>query len=88
MAIDTVRKRKSIAALGLPWMGCVVHPDGTLNAFDRAAIGYTYAGIALTGGIAGAIDVIVRLMPSLAIDVRTVPSLDVAVTFTRSLDKD
>jgi hypothetical protein len=45
MAIDSARKRKSIAAISHYAIGPVVVPDGTLISADRQVIGYGYYGI-------------------------------------------
>jgi len=45
MAVDTERKRKSIAAISHYAMGPVVVPDGTLISADRQVIGYGYYGV-------------------------------------------
>jgi len=51
MAIDNRRKRASIAALGLAFLGPSVVPDGTLAQADRQAIAHSYYGIEAGGAI-------------------------------------
>ena len=89
MAIDSIRKRKSIAAGCLPWMGPTVHPDGSFNEIDRAVIAYTYSGIGI--GVFGAIGaLIVRswIVPSLRVMTDIVPSLRVSSTIRPSIPVD
>jgi len=45
MAIDSLRKRASIASLGLAFLGPSVVPDGTLGVEDRQTIANSYYGI-------------------------------------------
>ncbi|MCK6620330.1 MAG: hypothetical protein HUU32_12770 [Calditrichaceae bacterium] len=45
MAIDSERKRKSVAAISHYAMGPVVVPDGTLISADRQVIGFGYYGV-------------------------------------------
>jgi len=56
MAVDTERKRKSVAAISHYAMGPVVVPDGTLISADRQVIGYGYYGVKAE------IKIIVRLL--------------------------
>lgn len=51
MAIDSLRKRASVACLGLAFLGPSVVPDGTLAQADRQTIGYGYYGILAAAGI-------------------------------------
>ena len=51
MAIDSRRKRASIAVLGLAFLGPSVVPDGTLGTADRQVIASSYYGI--TSGVVG-----------------------------------
>jgi len=46
MAIDSSKKRKSIAAISLLAVGPVVVPDSTIDQADRQVVGYSYSGIA------------------------------------------
>ncbi len=50
MAIDSEAKRKSIAAIGAPYVGPVVVPDSSFSQGDRQAIAYSYFGINAGGG--------------------------------------
>jgi hypothetical protein len=45
MAIDTRRKRASVAALGLAFLGPSIVPDATLEQADRQAVAHSYYGI-------------------------------------------
>lgn len=45
MAIDTPRKRMSVAAISLYPLGPVLVPDGSFAVADRQTIGYGYYGI-------------------------------------------
>lgn len=47
MAIDTERKRRSIVAVGAPYMGPSVLADGSFALGDRQTIAYTYYDIGL-----------------------------------------
>ena len=47
MAVDTAKKRKSVAAIGLIMVGPVVVPDSSIDAGDRYTIGYSYSGITI-----------------------------------------
>jgi hypothetical protein len=49
MAIDSRRKRASVAALGLAFLGPSIVPDGSFVQADRQAIAHSYYGI-LAGG--------------------------------------
>lgn len=49
MAIDSVRKRASIASLGLAFLGASIIPDGTLGQEDRQTIANSYYGISAGG---------------------------------------
>lgn len=49
MAIDSRRKRASVAALGLAFLGPSIVPDGTLGAEDRQVVAHSYYGIAAGG---------------------------------------
>ncbi len=52
MPIDSLRKRASIASLGLAFLGPSIVPDGSFVAADRQVIANSYYGItASTGGI-------------------------------------
>ena len=46
MAIDSLRKRASIASLGLAFLAPSVVPDGSFAVGDRQAIAHSYYGIA------------------------------------------
>lgn len=45
MAIDTQRKRQSIAAISAYFIGPAIVPDSSFAQGDRQAIGYGYYGI-------------------------------------------
>ena len=45
MAIDSRRKRASIASLGIAFLGASVVPDGSFVQGDRQAIAHSYYGI-------------------------------------------
>lgn len=45
MAIDSRRKRASIASLGLAFLGASIVPDGSFAQGDRQTIGNSYYGI-------------------------------------------
>ena len=45
MAIDSLRKRASVASLGLAFLGPSVVPDGTLGQADRQTVAHSYYGI-------------------------------------------
>lgn len=45
MAVDTLRKRASIVAIGFMAAGPSVVADGSFDQGDRQTIGYSYAGI-------------------------------------------
>lgn len=49
MAIDTRTKRQNVAQIGCP-LPVSVLPSGTIGAYPRAQIAWTYGGI--SGGIA------------------------------------
>lgn len=49
MAIDTLRKRASIASLGLAFLGPSVIPDGSFAQADRQVIANSYYGIEASG---------------------------------------
>ena len=44
MEVDTAKKQKSVAAIGLIMVGPVVVPDSSIDAGDRQVIGYSYSG--------------------------------------------
>lgn len=50
MAIDSERKRKSIAAISLYALGPTAVADGSFNQADRQTIGYGYYGILAGAG--------------------------------------
>ena len=54
MAIDTRRKRASVAVLGLAFLGPSIVPDGTIASADRQAVAHSYYGI---DAGAGSIDI-------------------------------
>lgn len=45
MAIDTARKRASVASLGLAFLGASIVPDGSFVEGDRQTIGHGYYGL-------------------------------------------
>lgn len=45
MAVDTLRKRASIVAIGFMAAGPSVVADGSFDQGDRQTIGYSYAGV-------------------------------------------
>lgn len=45
MAIDTQRKRASVASLGLAFLGASIVPDGSFVEGDRQTIGHGYYGL-------------------------------------------
>ena len=47
---DTAKKRKSVPSIARPFRPKVVDTDGTVDAQDRTAIGWNYAGAEYTGG--------------------------------------
>jgi len=51
MAIDSLRKRASVASLGLPFLGPSVVPDSSLSAPDRQVVANSYYGILAGGGV-------------------------------------
>jgi len=55
MAIDTARKRASVAGVGKIWRGRAIIPDGTIDQGDRQQIAWSYSGI-----LAGAVTAILR----------------------------
>jgi len=50
MAIDSRRKRASIACLGLAFLGPSIVPDGSLSAPDRQVVANSYYGITAATG--------------------------------------
>lgn len=45
MAIDSQRKRQSIASVGFVGLQPTITPDGSFSQGDRQTIGYSYYGI-------------------------------------------
>lgn len=52
MAIDTRAKRQNVASVGYP-LPVSVLPSGSIAAFERAQIAWTYGGIAINPPSAG-----------------------------------
>ena len=50
MAIDTENKRRSV--MDYAGTGIMPVPDGTIDASDRACIGWLYSGIAFAASVA------------------------------------
>ncbi len=55
MAIDTERKRKSVAGVGRKWHPGVVVSDGSFDQGDRQTIGRSYHGILAGAPVVGVV---------------------------------
>ena len=50
MAIDSREKRQAVAVIGLVWLGVNVTPNASPDAEWRQEVGWSYPGIAASGG--------------------------------------